>query len=97
MKGSQVNQNESLHVSGQSNEPMTRPAHALTVDAVATELTTNQVNGLSAGEALSRLTRYGSNDLGQEKGVSAFSVFAQQIFNSMTLVSKVYPVVRRNS
>lgn len=73
-------------VSGQANEPMSLPAHALASDVVARELNANPSAGLSAEEAASRLLKYGSNDLGQEKRVSAVSVFAQQIFNSMTLV-----------
>jgi magnesium-transporting ATPase (P-type) len=87
MKGDKVQPDDSHHVSGQSNEHMTRPAHALTSAQVADELQANTNNGLSSEEAATRLTKYGSNDLGEEKGVSAFSIFVQQIFNSMTLVS----------
>src|SRR5687767_3205821 len=90
MKGAQVQQDASHHVSGQSNEPMTRPAHALTSKEVASELQTNASSGLSSAEAASRLVKYGSNDLGEEKRVSALSIFVQQIFNSMTLVCRNY-------
>lgn len=91
MKGNIDQQDAVSHVSGQSNDPMTRPAHALTVNAVAEELKTSLANGLSTDDASGRLTQYGLNDLGEEKGVSAVSIFAQQIFNSMTLVCSSLP------
>lgn len=86
MNGKTGSEDVAAHVSGQSNEPISRPAHSLTADEVAVELDTNQSQGLSADEAAQRLHKYGPNNLGQEKGVSAVAIFMQQIFNSMTLV-----------
>jgi magnesium-transporting ATPase (P-type) len=86
MKGKAASPDATAHISGQSNEPMARPAHNLTADEVALELDTNPTGGLSVDEAAQRLGKYGPNDLGQEKGVSAVAIFMQQIFNSMTLV-----------
>lgn len=39
------------HVSGQSNRPMTQPAHCLSVDQVVDELGAEPTNGLTADEA----------------------------------------------
>lgn len=73
-------------MSGQANEPLTRPAHALEYDQVLQELEADSTKGLSSDEAIRRLARYGSNDLGKEKGVKPFSIFIQQIVNAMTAV-----------
>ena len=75
------------HVSGQSNQPMSKPAHALTYGQVAQELSTNTLAGLDAEEAAERLIKYGKNDLGEEKGVQPLKIFIAQIANAMTLVS----------
>lgn len=77
------------HVSGQANEPLTRPAHALEYAQVLQELGSDSTKGLSAEEAAQRLTKFGSNDLGKEKGVQPFAIFIQQIVNAMTMVG--YP------
>jgi magnesium-transporting ATPase (P-type) len=74
------------HVSGQSNKPLTRPAHALPADTVVQELSTNPQTGLTASEASQRLVEYGANDLGEEEGVKPIKIFIAQICNCMTLV-----------
>ncbi|KAJ4260454.1 hypothetical protein NW762_007194 [Fusarium torreyae] len=74
------------HVSGQSNKPLSRPAHALPADTVVQELKTNPPTGLAAAEASQRLTEYGTNDLGEEEGVKPIKIFIAQICNCMTLV-----------
>lgn len=75
------------HVSGQSNKPMSRPAHALTVDEVIRELEADALYGLSASVAEQRLQEYGKNELGDSEGVSAWKIIVAQIANAMTLVS----------
>ncbi|KAM0352532.1 hypothetical protein ACHAPU_002201 [Fusarium lateritium] len=73
-------------VSGQSNIPLSRPAHALTADEVVQELRTAPSAGLTAADASQRLVDYGTNDLGEEEGVKPIKIFIAQIFNCMTLV-----------
>ncbi|KAK4098538.1 potassium/sodium eff [Parathielavia hyrcaniae] len=74
------------HVSGQSNRPLSRPAHALTHEQLATELNADVLSGLTAQEAKARLEQYGRNDLGEEEGVQPFKIVVAQIANAMTLV-----------
>jgi P-type Na+/K+ transporter len=74
------------HVSGQSNRPMSRPAHGLTYEQVATETEANLVDGLSPTEAQSRLETFGKNELGEAAGVQPLKILIGQIANAMTLV-----------
>jgi P-type Na+/K+ transporter len=74
------------HLSGQSNKPLSRPAHALTHRQLAAELTADTVQGLSPAEANSRLEEYGANDLGDAKGVQPLKIVISQIVNAMTMV-----------
>lgn len=74
------------HVSGQSNKPLSRPAHALSHVEVAKELETDALDGLSPSEAESRLTQYGKNELGETEGVQPIRIIIAQIANAMTLV-----------
>lgn len=78
------------HVSGQSNKPLSRPAHALPADTVIQELNTTPATGLSASEASQRLAEYGPNDLGEEEGVKPIKIFIEQICNCMTLVTPIF-------
>lgn len=75
------------HVSGQSNRPLSRPAHALTYDQVAAELDADILSGLSANEVKVRLEQYGKNDLGEEEGVQPLKIVIAQIANAMTMVT----------
>ena len=75
------------HVSGQSNQPLSQPAHALTHQQVADELHSDVDNGLKATEAKQRADQYGPNELGDDDGVNVFKIFIGQIANAMTLVS----------
>lgn len=75
------------HVSGQSNEPMSRPAHALTFDQVVEELQTDAMHGLTSAEAKSRHEKFGNNDLGDADGVQPLKIILAQVANAMTLVS----------
>ncbi|KAH6892998.1 hypothetical protein B0T10DRAFT_591856 [Thelonectria olida] len=74
------------HVSGQSNKPLTAPAHSLPFAQVAEQLEANLDDGLTAGEAKKRLEEYGNNDLGEEKGVQPIKILIGQIANALTLV-----------
>lgn len=74
------------HVSGQSNEPMSMPAHALSFDKVIDELNANTSTGLTREDAAARLTHHGANDLGEEKGVRPLEILLAQVVNAMTVV-----------
>ncbi|KAG8667909.1 P-type ATPase [Fusarium poae] len=77
---------EAPHVSGQSNTPMSAPAHALTYEQVAKELNANLEDGLTDQEAKSRLESAGRNEFGEQEGVQPFKIFIGQIANALTLV-----------
>ncbi|KFH40258.1 Sodium transport ATPase-like protein [Hapsidospora chrysogenum ATCC 11550] len=74
------------HVSGQSNKPMSKPAHALAYDEVARELGADIQNGLSNDEHKRRLEEFGRNEFGETQGVQPVRIFIGQIANSLTLV-----------
>lgn len=74
------------HVSGQSNEPLSKPAHALTYSSVVEETKANADDGLTAADAKSRLEKHGRNELGEADGVQPIKIFIGQIANAMTLV-----------
>ncbi|KAK4163745.1 sodium transport ATPase 5 [Cladorrhinum sp. PSN259] len=75
-----------LHVSGQANEPLSRPAHCLSSTQVAQELQSHPTQGLTSEEATARLARYGANDLGKGKKVKPLEILLLQIFNPMSLI-----------
>lgn len=74
------------HVSGQSNVPMSRPAHSMSSEETLKELRADATSGLSSDEAAQRLASAGRNELEQKKGVQPIKIFIEQIFNAMTLV-----------
>lgn len=74
------------HVSGQSNKPLSRPAHALTHQQLVEELGADALAGLSPDEAKRRLEEYGANALGDAEGVQPLKIVVAQIANAMTLV-----------
>jgi magnesium-transporting ATPase (P-type) len=74
------------HVSGQSNQPLSRPAHALTYRKVEEELSAHAMDGLSVAEATTRLEKFGRNDLGDADGVQPIQIVIAQIANAMTMV-----------
>ncbi|CAH0058846.1 unnamed protein product [Clonostachys solani] len=86
MAKKQPNTPGEAHVSGQSNRPMSLPAHSLTLEQVATELKADAVSGLSPAEAKSRHAEFGNNDLGEGESVSPVQIIIAQIANAMTLV-----------
>lgn len=90
--GKEVVKPDQDHVSGQSNKPLSRPAHALTYREVAEELNADPLNGLSLDEAKRRLEEFGKNDLGEAEGVQPLKIVIAQIANAMTLVSvSIFP------
>lgn len=86
--GKEEDQAVANHVSGQSNKPISAPAHALTYEAVAQELNADAQNGLSHDEATKRLEEFGRNEFGENKGVQPVRILIAQIANALTLVSE---------
>lgn len=74
------------HVSGQSNKPISQPAHALEWRKVAEELGADTDDGLTASEASKRVEEYGTNELGDAEGVNPGKILVRQVANAMTLV-----------
>ncbi|KAF3050909.1 Na+ ATPase [Didymella keratinophila] len=74
------------HKSGQSNEPLSAPAHVLTFNQVIEETKCNPDDGLTTAEAKTRLEKFGKNDLGDDGGVQPAKILLRQVANSMTLV-----------
>lgn len=74
------------HVSGQSNSPLSKPAHALSWEDVLKELGTDAMNGLDSAEAESREKKFGPNELEGAEGVQPLKIIIAQIANAMTLV-----------
>lgn len=75
-----------VHVSGQSNKPLSGPAHALPWADVVRELGGNADDGLSAADAGARLQEFGRNELDDGPGVQRIQIFIRQVANAMTLV-----------
>jgi len=82
------NQNNPLegHISGQSNKPMSKPAHCLTFDEVVKELGGSGIDGLSPQDAESRLQEFGKNELDNGPGVNPTKILIRQVANAMMLV-----------
>lgn len=76
-----------VHISGQSNKPLSNPAHALSWADVVRELDGNADDGISPTEAESRLQGFGRNELDEGPGVQRIQIFIRQVANAMTLVS----------
>ena len=74
------------HVSGQSNRPLSLPAHSLTLQQAVDELRTDIWSGLDEAEVKRRLEDYGKNELGEVEGVSPLKILIAQAANAMTLV-----------
>lgn len=86
-KGDSEDEAVANHISGQSNKPISKPAHALPYDEVARELGADIQNGLSQEEHARRLEEFGRNEFGETQGVQPVRIFIGQIANSLTLVS----------
>ncbi|KAI9668426.1 MAG: Na+ ATPase [Alyxoria varia] len=74
------------HVSGQSNKPLSKPAHALAFQQVTEEVKADPRDGLKDGEAKTRLEEYGPNEFGKGGGVNVTKILVRQFANAMTLV-----------
>ncbi|KAK5478902.1 P-type ATPase [Exophiala xenobiotica] len=74
------------HVSGQSNKPLPKPAHALDGKAVVEGLHGNARDGLTKEDAQSRLNEFGRNELDEGPGVQPFKILLRQVANAMMLV-----------
>ncbi|RYP47561.1 hypothetical protein DL768_006406 [Monosporascus sp. mg162] len=74
------------HVSGQSNKPLTKPAHALDRDDLVQQLDADIENGLTAVDAKQRLEQYGRNELDDGPGVQPIKILIRQVANAMMLV-----------
>lgn len=84
--GKNENPAQEQHVSGQSNKPISQPAHALKWTTVTEELKANAEDGISSSDAKSRLDDYGKNELGETGGVNPGKILVRQVANAMTLV-----------
>jgi Na+-exporting ATPase len=67
------------HVSGQSNKPLTKPAHALPFSAVVEELGCDTEDGLSTTKAEELHQQWGNNDLGEGGGVQPGKILLRQV------------------
>jgi hypothetical protein len=86
------------HVSGQSNKPLSLPAHALTCEAIKEELDANLEDGLSDGEWKRRLELCGRNELDDGPGGQPVKILIRQVANAMMLVRRsILPKCRDNS
>lgn len=65
---------------------LSRPAHALSYEAVSEEIGADTENGLSAAEATCRLEKYGRNELDDGPGVQPVKILIHQVANAMMLV-----------
>ncbi|TKA68933.1 hypothetical protein B0A55_08471 [Friedmanniomyces simplex] len=74
------------HVSGQSNRPLSQPAHALKWQTAAEQFQANAEDGLTTADAKQRLEEYGRNELGDERGVNLAKILLRQFANAMTLI-----------
>ncbi|KIW85125.1 potassium/sodium efflux P-type ATPase, fungal-type [Fonsecaea pedrosoi CBS 271.37] len=74
------------HIFGQSNKPLTKPAHALGRDDLVQQLDTSVGIGLTPTEASQRLQTYGRNELDDGPGVQPLKILLRQIANAMMLV-----------
>jgi len=74
------------HISGQSNRPLSLPAHSLTLQQVVDELKTQTWSGLGDDEAKRRLDEFGTNEFGDVESVSVIKILIAQVANAMTMV-----------
>jgi Na+-exporting ATPase len=82
------------HKSGQANDPLSRPAHALPWKQVVDEIQCNAEDGLTTSDAKSRLEKHGQNDLDDNGGVHSGKILLRQVANAMTLVSQSHLELR---
>lgn len=73
-------------MSGQSNKPMSKPAHALERHVLIQELGADAENGFSKATAAEKLQEFGRNELDDGPGVQPIKILIRQIANAMMLV-----------
>ncbi|KAI5863745.1 potassium/sodium eff [Durotheca rogersii] len=73
-------------LSGQSNRPLTKPAHSLERGDVVQQLEADVENGLATPAAQQRLQDYGRNELDDGPGVQPVKILIRQVANAMMLV-----------
>ena len=73
-------------MSGQSNKPMSKPAHALDRDTLVQELGADAENGFSKFQASEKLNEFGRNELDDGPGVQPIKILIRQVANAMMLV-----------
>jgi P-type Na+/K+ transporter len=81
------------HISGQANKPMSKPAHALTIETLAKELESDTKNGYSTEQANTKLNEHGRNELDDGPGVQPVKILIRQVANAMMLVLVMAMVV----
>ncbi|KAI1852126.1 hypothetical protein JX265_013097 [Neoarthrinium moseri] len=74
------------HVSGQSNRPISKPAHSLPYADVIRELGVDGDDGLTTSDAEKRLEEFGNNELDNGPGVNPTKIIIKQVANAMMLV-----------
>jgi P-type Na+/K+ transporter len=74
------------HVSGQSNKPLSKPAHALDRDTLVQEIGADIENGFTKEQARQKLEEFGRNELGDGPGVQPVKILIRQVANAMILV-----------
>jgi len=67
------------HVSGQSNKPLSKPAHALPFDKVLEETGCDAEEGLTTTKAKEIHAVWGNNDLGEGGGVQPGKILLRQV------------------
>lgn len=87
MGGNKVEELLANHASGQSNKPLSKPAHALTFQEVLQELGVSGLDGITPSEAEKRLAEFGKNELDNGPGVNPTKILIRQIANAMMLVT----------
>ena len=91
MSNKEVQEAMKAHQSGQSNEPISKPAHSLSFEDVLKELGGSGLAGLSDSDAEKRLADYGTNELDNGPGVNPAKILVRQIATAMMLVSPTCP------
>lgn len=84
--GKQTDATLAEHVSGQSNKPLTSPAHALEWKVVAHELRADIDDGLTSSDASERLNEAGRNELGDANGVNPVKILIRQVANAVSKI-----------
>lgn len=80
------NDHTNVHKSELSREDAVQHPHRFHADPVVRALGSDQLKGLSASEASSRLQTYGHNQLESSDGISIVGILINQVANAMTLV-----------